>query len=78
MSSTHISRSTKKVMGTKNVRKTNSYLREEEILKSVKGLQRNFRKCILKNSQFFANISKLWPKKTLRVNSVPLRVFYHS
>ena len=26
----------------------------EKNLKSVKGLQRNFRKCILKNSQFFS------------------------
>ena len=53
-------------MGTKNVRKTNNYVTREKLFKSVKGLQRNFRKCILKNSQFFANISKLRPKqKTL-------------
>ena len=40
-------------MGTKNVRKTKSYVSKEKIFKSVKGLQRNFRKCIIKNSQFF-------------------------
>ena len=51
--------STKKVMGTKNVRITKSYVTKEKILKSVKGLQSNFRKCILKNSRVFANISKL-------------------
>ena len=66
-------------MGTKNVRKTKSYVTKEKNFKSVNGLQRNFRKCIPKNSQLFANISKLKPKqkKTLRVNSVPLGVSYH-
>ena len=57
-----ISRSTKKVMGTKNVRKTKSYVTQEKIFSPLKGLQRNIRKCILK-SQFFANISKLKPKQ---------------
>ena len=37
----------KKVMGTKNVRKTKSYVKKGKNFKSVKGLQRNFRKCIL-------------------------------
>ena len=50
-------------METKNVHKTKSSVSKETILKSVKGLQRNFIKCILKNSQFFANISKLKPKQ---------------
>ena len=36
---------------------------KEKKFKSVKGLQRHFKKCILKNSQFFANISKLRPKQ---------------
>ena len=40
-----------------------SYVRKEKNLKSVKGLQRNFKKRILKNSNFFANISKLRPKQ---------------
>ena len=50
-------------MGTINVRITKSYVTKEKYFKSEKGLQRNFRKCILKNSQFFANISKLRPKQ---------------
>ena len=54
----------KKVIGTKNVRKTKSYVTNEKNFKSVKGLQRNFRKYILKNSQFFANVSKLRRKQT--------------
>ena len=60
----------KRVMGTKNVRKAKSYVTKEKILKSVKGLQRNFRKYILKISQFFANISKLRPKKTTKGKSL--------
>ena len=46
-----------------NVRETKSYVTKDNIFKSVKGLQRNFKKCILKNSQFFANISKLRSKQ---------------
>ena len=46
-------------MGTKNVRKTKSHVTKEKILKSVKGLQRNFRKCILKNSQFFCEYPEI-------------------
>ena len=53
----------KKVMGTKNMRKTKSCVTNEKKFKSVKGLQRNFRKCIHKNSQFFANILILMPKQ---------------
>ena len=45
------------------MRKTKSYETKEKNFKLVKGFQRNFRKCILKNSQFFANISKLKPKQ---------------
>ena len=41
------------VMRTKNVRKTKSYVTKEKSFKSVKGLQINFRKCIIKSSQFF-------------------------
>ena len=52
-----------KVMGTKNERKTKSYVTKEKNFKSVKGLQRISGKCILKNSQFLANISKLRPKQ---------------
>ena len=65
-------------MGTKNVHKTNSYITTEKIFKSVKGLQRNFRKCILKNSQFFANILKLRmkQKKMQRVKVGPPGVSY--
>ena len=37
----------KKVMGIKNVHKTISYVTKEKNFKSVKGLQTNFRKCIL-------------------------------
>ena len=44
------------------MRKTKSYVTKEKIFKSVKGLLRNFKKFILKNSQFFANISKLRQK----------------
>ena len=47
-----ISRSTKKVMGTKNVRKTKSYVTQEKNFSPLKGLQRNIRKCILKKSVF--------------------------
>ena len=56
-----------------------SYVTKEKILKSVKGLQRHFRKCILKNSQFFCEYLeiKAETKKMLRVNSVPLWVLYH-
>ena len=43
---------------------------EEKNFKSVKGLQRYLKKRILKNSQFFVNISKLRPKQ--KKNSVPL------
>ena len=39
-----------KVMGTKIVRKTKSYVTKEKNFKSVKGLQRSFKKFILKNS----------------------------
>ena len=46
-------------MGTKNVRKTKSHVTKEKILKSAKGLQRNFRKCILKNSQFFCEYPEI-------------------
>ena len=60
----------KKVMRTKNVRKTKSYVTKEKNIKSVKSLQRKFRKCILKNSQFFANISKLRPKQKKADNRV--------
>ena len=57
---------------------------KEKIFKSVKGLQRNFRKCILKNRQLFAKISKLRPKqKNARGKSwsprgliLPLKMFY--
>ena len=34
-------------METKNVRKTIRYVTKEKKFKSVKGLQRNFRKCII-------------------------------
>ena len=37
----------KKGMKPKNVRKTKSYGKKGKNFKSVKGLQRNFRKCIL-------------------------------
>ena len=46
-----------------------SYVTKEKNSKSVKGLQRNFKKCILKNSQLFANISKLRPKQKKNANS---------
>ena len=57
-----------------------SYVTKEKNSKSVKGLQRNFKKCILKNSQLFANISKLRPKQKkmqiVKVGSLsPLKVF---
>ena len=66
-------------MGTKNVRKTKSYATKEKIIKLITGLQRNFRNCILKNSQFFCEYLeiKAETKKMLRVNSVPLWAFYH-
>ena len=63
----------KKTMGTKNVHKTKSYVTKEKFFKSMNGLQRNFRKCILKNSPFFAIIPKLRPKqKMIRVKLDPL------
>ena len=46
-------------MGTKNVRKTKSYVTKEKNCKSVKGLQRSFRNVFSKIVRFFANISKL-------------------
>ena len=59
-------------MGTKNVRKTKSYVTKEKKFKEI--LENVFSKIV----SFFANISKLKPKqKTLTVNSVPLLVIYH-
>ena len=53
----------KKVMGTKNVRKTKSYVTKEKNFKSVKVLQRNLENVFSKIVSFFANISKLKPKQ---------------
>ena len=65
-------------MRIKNVRKTKSYVTKEKNFKSVKGLQRNFRKCILKNSHFLRiSQNQCRNKKIQMVKVDPLGVPYH-